>query len=237
MVTPAGELEAKLGYQFRNPDLLLRALTHRSRSAESALVEDRANNNEQLEFLGDSILGFLVSEALVRGHPSAQEGELSQWKAELVSATHLYRCALELGLGSYLLLGKGEERNGGRERKTLLADAVEAIIAAMFLDGGIEAARPFVQQHVLKTLEEPGSFDSIGRLNYKSALQEAVQSLGLPTPHYVTIEASGPEHAKVFTVEARVGERYTGRGTGTSKKNASQQAALALMKRLRTSTT
>ena len=235
MVTPVRELEAKLGYQFRNPELLVRALTHRSRSAETTLLEDRANNNEQLEFLGDSILGFLVSEALVRRDPSAQEGELSQWKAQLVSAAHLYRCALEVGLGSYLLLGKGEERNGGRERKTLLADAVEAIIAAMFLDGGMEAARRFVQQHVLKVMEEPESFDCIGRLNSKSVLQEAVQSLGLPTPHYVTIEASGPEHAKVFTVEARVGDRYAGRGTGTSKKNASQQAAQAVMEKLRES--
>lgn len=232
MTLPVGVLEAKLGYRFRSPELLIRALTHRSRSSEASDSED-SGNNEQLEFLGDSILGFLVSEALVLKYPSAQEGELSQWKAQLVSANHLHRCALELDVGPHLLVGKGEERNGGRERRTLLADAVEAILAAIYLDGGMNAVKPFVHDHILSVLEDPTSLESIGRLNFKSALQEAAQSLGLPTPRYSTVETSGPEHAKVFTVEARVGDSYVSRGSGSSKKNASQQAAHLLMEQLK----
>ncbi len=225
-------LGRKLGYQFRNPDVLVRALTHRSWPSEhgSALPED--NDNEQLEFLGDSVLGFIASESLVMRHPSVREGQLSQWKAHLVSATHLHGCALELGLGEYLRLGKGEERNGGRERKTLLANALEAVIAAIYLDGGVEAARAFIEEHVLSMLESPEDVESIGRLNHKSVLQERTQALGLPVPRYSTIETSGPEHAKIFTVEARVGNELASRATGTSKKTASQHAAQLLLEKL-----
>ena len=229
---PVEDLQAKLGYRFQNTKLLVRALTHRSRSSEADPTDD-TGNNEQLEFLGDSILGFVVSEALVFKNPSAQEGQLSQLKAQLVSAIHLHRCALELDLGAYLVLGKGEDRNGGRERKTLLADAVEAIIAAIFLDGGMEKSRKFIHDHVLDILKDPESMESIGQLNFKSALQETVQALGLPTPRYVTVDSSGPEHAKVFTVEARVGDRYASRGSGSSKKIASQDAAQSMVEQLR----
>jgi ribonuclease III len=226
------ELEKKLGYQFRDRELLVRALTHRSWLAERGALQPGSGDNEQLEFLGDSILGFVASESLVLRHPTIREGQLSQWKAQLVSSAHLYRCALGLDLGTYLLLGKGEDRNGGRERKTLLANALEAVIAAIHIDGGIDAARRFVVDHVLHFLESGDSFDSMGLINHKGMLHERAQALGLPPPQYTTIETSGPDHAKVFTVEVRIGENLVGRASGTSKKAAGQQAAEMLMGQL-----
>jgi ribonuclease-3 len=215
-------LEDDLGYRFANKKLLERALTHSSRVAERGA--GAADDNEQLEFLGDSVLGFVVSEALVEKHPSATEGRLSRWKSYLVSAAHLHHCAQTISLGDYLLLGRGEEQNGGRERKTLLANAVEAIIAAMYLDGGMEPSRAFIRKLVLSELDDLDE-ESFENSNSKSALQEWTQSLGLPIPRYATVETSGPEHAKLFTVEARVGDRFATRATGRSKKAASQEAA------------
>jgi ribonuclease-3 len=231
MSQPAEGLEQKLGYQFRNRELLLRALTHRSWVSErSSKLPD--TDNEQLEFLGDSVLGFLVSESLVARHPSAWEGQLSQWKAHLVSATHLHRCALKLGLGEHLRIGRGEERSGGRERKALLSNAFEAVIAALYLDGGVQPAREFVHTHVLDVIDEPEDIHALELLNFKSVLQERVQALGLPTPRYAIVETNGPEHAKVFVVEARVGSRFVSRAEGSSKKQASQQAAHLLIEQL-----
>jgi ribonuclease III len=223
----------KLGYRFRNRELLTRALTHRSWLSERGSPLPENADNEQLEFLGDSVLGFIVSEALVRRHPTAREGQLSQWKAQLVSSAHLHRCASALNLGQYLLLGKGEERNGGRQRKTLLANALEAIIAAIHMDGGIDAAREFIEDHVLADLDEGASLESIGLLNYKGLLHERAQALSLPAPQYLTVETSGPDHAKVFTVEVRIGERWRSRASGSSKKAASQQAAEMLIAQLK----
>ena len=191
-----------------------------------------SGDNEQLEFLGDSVLGFVVSEALVLRHPVAREGQLSQWKAHLVSSTHLHSCALALGLGEFLLLGKGEDQNGGRFRKTVLADAFEALIAAVLIDGGVEIARKFIEGHVLRGVKSVEDVESIGLLNYKSVLQERAQAMGFPVPRYLTVETSGPEHAKVFTVEVKLGDRFTCRATGTSKKAASQQAAQRLIRQL-----
>jgi ribonuclease III len=225
-------LEEKLGYQFRQPELLVRALTHCSWLAERASLPAENNDNEQLEFLGDSILGFIVSESLVIRHPSLREGQLSKWKAHLVSATHLHRCAADIGLGDHLLVGKGEERSGGRARKAILANALEAVIAAVHMDGGIEAARHFVEEHVLGPLENPEDVESIGLLNHKSVLQEKAQALGLPAPQYEIVETSGPEHAKIFTVEATIGDRFRSRGSGSSKKGASQQAAQLLLEQM-----
>jgi len=225
-------LEEKLGYRFRNRELLIRALTHRSWLSERVSPLPEVGDNEQLEFLGDSILGFVVSEALVLRHPSAREGSLSKWKAHLVSATHLHQCALKLGLGEHLQLGKGEDRNGGRERKTLLANALEAVIAALHIDGGIETARAFIDEHVLQVLENPEDVESIDALNFKSVLQERTQALGLPAPRYTIVESRGPEHAKIFTVEVRVGDANIGRASGPSKKSASQEAARLLLSQL-----
>ena len=230
MNPPLGGLENALGYRFANKDLLLRALTHSSRAAERGA--GAAADNEQLEFLGDSILGFVVSEALVERYPSASEGQLTRWKSYLVSATHLHRCACAIGLGEFLLLGRGEEQNGGRERKTTLANAVEAIIAATHLDGGILPARAFIHRIILGELQNLEN-DAFETSNAKSTLQEWTQAHGLPIPRYFTVETSGPEHAKSFTVEARVGE-FTYRATGPSKKAASQQAASLLLDQFKT---
>jgi ribonuclease-3 len=225
---PVDELESRLGYRFVNRQLLIRALTHRSRASE--LIGSNENtDNEQLEFLGDAVLGFIVSEALVEHHPEAREGELSQLKSHLVRASHLHRCAIALGIGEFLLLGKGEERSGGRERRTLLADGLEAVIGAIHLDGGIEAARHFVHCHIVNALEIPGDIEAMNESNHKSVLQERARALGLPVPRYITVDTMGPEHAKVFVVEGRIGERYSARGSATSKKAASQQAAAELL--------
>lgn len=232
MKAPIETLEEKLGYRFKNRALLRRALTHRSWVSERVSPMPEDADNEQLEFLGDSILGFVVSEALVLRDPNAREGQLSQWKAHLVSAAFLHRCALAIQLGDYLQLGKGEERNGGRQRKTLLADAFEAVIAALHLDGGMEVAREFIADHILCVLDRPEEVESIGLLNHKSVLQERTRVLGLPVPRYLTISSSGPEHAKIFTVEVRIGENIAFRATGSSKKSASQHAAEGLIKQL-----
>jgi ribonuclease-3 len=226
-------LEEKIGYRFHERELLVRALTHRSWLSERGSPMPESGDNEQLEYLGDAILGFVVSEALVIKYPSAREGQLSQWKAHLVSSAILHQRARTLELGEFLRLGKGEERNGGRERKTLLANAFEALIAAMHLDGGIEIARTFIHEHVLRGMESPQDVEAIGLLNHKSVLQEWTQALGLPIPRYFTVATSGPEHAKVFTVEARAGERLISRATGTSKKAASQRAAERLIEQLK----
>jgi len=232
MESPIEALEEILRYRFEDRALLLRALTHRSWLSERGSPMPENGDNEQLEFLGDSILGFIVSEALILRDPGAREGQLSQRKAHLVSAAYLHRCALALNLGHYLRLGKGEERNGGRERRTLLADAFEALIAAMHLDGGMDAARHLIQERVLSALENPSEIESIGLLNHKSILQERTRAMGLPLPRYSTVSATGPEHAKTFTVEARIGDNLASRATGASKKAASQLAAERLIQKL-----
>lgn len=232
MPLPIERLEERLGYQFKDRELLFRALTHRSCAAEKGALE--SNDNEQFEFLGDAVLGFVVSEALLARLALAREGELSQWKSHLVSATHLYRCALALELGEFLFLGKGEERNGGRERKTVLANAFEALIAALHLDGGIEIAKTFILKRVLTGVDEVDG-GNVELLNHKSVLQERTQAMGLPIPRYATVGTSGPEHAKMFTVEVRVGDKFTGRAIGSSKKVASQLAAEAALRQMQDS--
>jgi ribonuclease III len=229
MTPPIERLEEKLGYQFKNRELLFRALTHRSCAAE--FPPDQCPDNEQLEFLGDSVLGFVVSEALVAKFPAAREGDLSQWKSHLVSAAYLHHCALAVELGDFLRLGKGEEKSGGRTRKTVLANAFEALIAAIHLDGGIDVAKNFVTSCVLSGVQVDDG--AIELLNHKSVLQERTQAMGLPMPRYSTVGTAGPEHAKVFTVEARVGDTLSERATGSSKKAASQHAAQMLIGRLK----
>jgi ribonuclease-3 len=188
-------------------------------------------DNEQLEFLGDSVLGFVTSEALVARHPHATEGQLSRWKAHLVSAAHLHQCALALGLGEFLLLGKGEDRNGGRERRSLLADALEAVIAALFLDGGMEAARAFIEDNIL--LQFAGDLDELSLSNnQKVELQNLARTLNLPPPRYSVVGEEGPDHAKTFTVEVRLGDSVSARARGTTKRNASLLAARRLLDHL-----
>jgi ribonuclease III len=224
-------LESRLGYEFRNRELLQRALTHRSWLEGRAHTEAAQQDNEQLEFLGDAVLGFVTSEALVLRHANASEGQLSRWKAHLVSAAHLHRCALLLGLGEFLVLGKGEERNGGRERRALLADALEALIAALFLDGGMDIARAFIQKNIL--LQFADDLDELSLSNnQKVDLQNLAKGLGLPPPRYSVVGEEGPDHAKIFTVEVRLGESASARARGTTKRNASLLAARELLDKL-----
>ena len=220
------KLQAVIGYQFRNAELLTRALTHKSRAFETNSQQpERLPDNEQLEFLGDAILGFLISEVLVARHPSFLEGQLSKLKAYLVSATHLHNVAVTLDLGAYLYLGRGEEMSGGRSKRALLSDAVEALIAAMYADGGIDPVRRFVLDRVVASFDDELAEDEDLVVDYKSALQEAAIARGLPVPRYVLVRETGPEHRKTFTVEARVGPLFAERSEGTSKKTAGQRAA------------
>jgi len=232
---PAG-LELKLNYRFSDPELLRRALVHSSLANEVRTAGTPVNDNEQLEFLGDSVLGFLVAEALVRRSPAAREGELSRQKAHLVSAAHLHGVARRLDLGSYLELGRSEEMSGGRSKKTLLVDGLEAVIAAIYLDGGIEAARVFVTGHVLDAPysgdEEAGTDIQPAITNFKSALQELAQSRNMPQPRYAVVREKGPEHSKTFTVEVRVGRAWSGQAEGRTKKVAAQRAARSVYERL-----
>ncbi len=222
-------LEEVIGYRFKRPELIERALTHRS-SVYEKHAEGAAADNEQLEFLGDAILGFLVSDMLLAGRPEFPEGRLSKLKAHLVSASHLHEVALQIGLGGHLRLGRGEELSGGREKKALLANALEAVIAAIYLDGGIEPARDFVARHVSAGAEVSGL--DMEMTDYKSALQERAQALKLPQPRYSIVEERGPEHAKTFLVEARVGRDWSSRAEGLSKKSASQRAAQDVLRQL-----
>ena len=223
-------LEAVLDYRFTDRALLERALTHKSRVYEKNL-KSVLNDNEQFEFLGDSILGFIVSELLISRYPDYPEGRLSKIKAHLVSASHLYRVAHDLCLGDHLLLGRGEEMSGGRTKPALLANAMEALIAALYLDGGIDAARGFVTRKIVGDFEPPEE-GSDKMLDYKSALQEMAQALKLPQPRYSIIEERGPEHAKTFLVEVRVGREWASRAEGLSKKSAGQRAAQLVLQQL-----
>jgi ribonuclease-3 len=230
-------LELRLNYQFSDPELLRRALTHSSLANESRTgAVSPLNDNERLEFLGDSILGFLISEALVLRFPLCNEGELSRMKAHLVSAAHLHGVSRRLDVGVYLELGRSEEMSGGRAKKTLLVDALEAIMAAIYLDGGLEAARNFVAGHVLDAPfsgdVEAGTDIQPAITNFKSALQELAQSRKLPQPRYAIVRERGPEHSKVFTVEVRVGKDWTGQADGRTKKIAAQRAARGVYERL-----
>jgi ribonuclease-3 len=230
-------LEAKIGHHFSNPELLRRAVTHSSlaneiRNGPSTPLSD----NEQLEFLGDSVLGFLIAEALVMRFPGYREGDLSRLKAHLVSAAHLHGVSRRLDLGSCLELGRSEEMSGGRLKKTLLVDALEALIAAVYLDGGVEAARRLVSGHVLDapfTADiEAGTDIQPAITNFKSALQELAQARKLPQPRYAIVRERGPEHAKTFTVEVRLGKEWSGQAEGRTKKVAAQRAARTVYERL-----
>jgi ribonuclease-3 len=224
------ELEQTLTYTFRDRKLLERALTHKSRVHERS--GDGARDNEQLEFLGDAILGFIVSECLVRRFPAYPEGRLSKLKAHLVSAARLHEVAQDLALGEFLFLGRGEEMSGGREKRALLSDALEALIAALYLDAGLETVRGFVESRVIDSLVVHDEGLDSAVTDYKSALQEMAQVLKLPPPRYVIIAEDGPEHAKTFTVEVRLGKEWTSQAQGLSKKAAGQKAAQHVLRQL-----
>ena len=225
-------LEASLGHCFAARDLLLRALTHKSLEKKSPGGANSIDN-EQLEFLGDSILGFVVSVCLVSRYPSYPEGRLSKLKAHLVSAAHLHTVAQSLDLGAYLHLGRGEEMSGGREKPALLANALEAVIAAIYLDAGIEPARDFIVRKLVDEWDLTDSSEQDRVSDFKTALQERAQALGLSQPRYIIAKENGPEHAKTFIVEVRVGPSFSARGEGPSKKSAGQSAAKAVLEQMR----
>lgn len=225
------DLEATLGHTFRDRDLLVRALTHRSFSSESKTSSFQPDN-EQLEFFGDAILGFVISDSLIASHPGFPEGKLSRAKSHLVSARHLHHVAQTIGLGEYLQLGRGEERGGGRGKPSLLANAMEALIAALYLDGGMDAARPFILRYIqIEILSAAPEGDA---LNYKGLLWERAGAEKLPKPEYMVLETTGPAHAPVFRIEARLGALFSGTGEGSSKKAAEQRAAQALLESMTT---
>ncbi|MCF2595225.1 ribonuclease III [Pseudoflavonifractor phocaeensis] len=218
-------LEEKLGYTFQNQKLLENALTHSSCANES---RGRLSSNERLEFLGDSILGMVVADHLYRNHPDLPEGELTRTRAALVCEESLVEVAQELGLGEYLRLGKGEEAGGGRQRPSIRADAVEAVLAAVYLDGGIGSARKIIQKYILSRevagLTKPH--------DYKTALQELVQRESGQVLRYRLTGEEGPDHNKRFFVAVELNGNCVGSGTGRSKKEAEQMAAKAAIEAL-----
>ncbi len=215
-------LEARLGYRFRDRGLLEHALTHKSKAHEdpSGGVVD----NESLEFLGDAVLGLVVADALFRAFPRSSEGQKSKIKANLVSTTALAEMANALGLGDHMILGRGEEKTGGRRKPALLADTCEALIAALYIDGGLDAARGFILRELGSHIEEARQPGFFGR-DHKSRLQERLQSLGRSLPHYRVSAESGPEHRKLFVVQVTVDDVQLAQAEGRTKKDAEQEAA------------
>lgn len=223
-------LEKKLGHSFRQRALLEQALTHSSHAREN---QGNGPDNEQREFLGDAVLGLVTSHELFRRFPEHQEGQLSKLKAHLVSAEHLVRAAKRLRVGAHLRLGKGEEKSGGRTKATLLADALEAILAALYLDAGFDVTENFIMEKILtpelRRLEKHPD-EAPAMADFKSRLQEVVHATGRPQPVYSVMKEQGPAHRRIFTVEARiqtpVGEfEFAALGKGASKKRAEQNAA------------
>ncbi len=219
-------LQQIIDYEFRDLNFLRRALTHRSFANEQP--EPRPVHNEALEFLGDAVLEFLVSAWLLELYPTQKEGTLSKLRAFVVSAANLQTHAVRLKLGDFLLLNRGEEKTGGRHKSHLLVDAYEALIAAVYLDGGIESAREFVKREFQTTFAEMNPHD-LTATDYKTALQESLQSHGLPTPKYAIIEKQGPDHRRIFQVELRVNGKRLSTGQGTTIKSAHQDAARAAL--------
>jgi len=217
-------LEEKLGYSFQDTSVLEHALTHSSYANES---RGRYTSNERLEFLGDSVLGMVVADHLYRTHPDMPEGELTRTRAALVCEESLVEVAQELGLGDYLRLGKGEELCGGRQRPSIQADAVEAVLAAVYLDGGIGSARKIIHRYILSRAQKPS-----GHRDYKTALQELVQRESGQVLTYRLTREEGPDHAKVFWVEVCLNDVVVGSGKGHSKKEAEQMAAKAAIEGL-----
>ena len=220
------DLEAAIGYRFKNITLLQRALTHSSYANE--YWRDSLMSNERLEFLGDSILGMVVAEHLYRTFSDRPEGELTRMRADMVCEASLARIAVRLDLGKHLLLGNGEEQSGGRKRSSILADAVESVIAASFLDGGMAAAESIIRRFVLSDVPA----GKLKNLDYKTALQELVQQKKSQQLIYRLAGETGPDHAKEFVVEVLLNGKVVGTGNGSSKKRAEQDAARVAMETL-----
>jgi ribonuclease III len=224
-------LQQAIGYRFRDRGLLEHAMTHTSRANED--VSGGVVDNESMEFLGDALLGFIVADMLFREFPRFDEGQKSKTKAAVVSTATLAKQAERLRLGDHLLLGRGEEKTGGRRKQALLADTYEALLAAIYLDGGVEHARAFIVREFAPLLDEVRR-DGVAGQDYKSALQELLQSRDLPLPDYRLIATAGPDHRKLFEIEVSVRGESLAAATGASKKEAEQEAARAALEKLRT---
>ena len=222
------ELEKKLGYTFRDPELLRAALYHSSYANEHRAGGLRSN--ERLEFLGDSVLGFVTAEFLFCQHPDLPEGDLTRIRAALVCEQSLYEVAQKLGLGQYLKLGRGEEAGGGRERISILADATEAVFAAVYLDGGIEAASALIHRCLLDAEKEEVVEER--RRDYKTLLQEHIQRKAGQELTYCMVREEGPDHAKTFVTEVQLNGAAIGEGSGHSKKESEQMAAKSALEKL-----
>jgi len=242
-------LEESLGHSFQRRELLEQALTHSSQAREVETLSTGSispggvsfiGDNEMLEFLGDAVLGLATSETLFHRFPEFQEGQLSKLRAHLVGQRHLLRVAEQLQIGEYMRLGRGEEKSGGRNKASLLVDALEAILAALYIDGGWPVARDFI----VRVIVEPElahmnlETSAIPVMDFKSALQEALQARGGPQPVYALVKEEGPEHKKTFTVEVRLPEpasgQFVGRAQGPTKKRAEQEAARQVLEHLAT---
>lgn len=224
----AKELERKLGVVLKDHDLLKRALTHKSYANEYKLGAQA--HNERLEFLGDAVLEVCVSHLLMERFPNDPEGELSKLRAAVVNETELARLARELDLGHYLYIGRGEEQTGGREKPSLLSNTFEAILGAIYLDRGFARAFQFVRKHYRTSIEEVS--ETGFAQDYKTRLQEAVQAVFKTIPQYKLIRSFGPDHAKIFEVQLLINEEAYGSGTGSSKKQAEQEAAREALAKL-----
>jgi len=223
------ELQERVGYRFKDRGLLEHSLTHKSRAAEDA--SGGVADNESLEFLGDAVLGLVVAEMLFRKYPHYDEGQKSKIKASVVSTQALARRAEQIQLGEHLLLGRGEEKTGGRFKQALLADGYEALIAALYLDGGLPAAAGFLERELTEAIELGAGEQVVGQ-DYKSALQERLQALGQPLPDYRVAAESGPDHRKQFTIDVVVAGDVLGTASGKAKKEAEQEAARLALERL-----
>ena len=220
------DLEKKIGYRFQEFSLLEHAMRHSSFCNEQKM--DKLQNNERMEFLGDAVLELVTSEFLYTKYPKMPEGEATRKRASMVCEQTLALCAKELELGSYLFLGKGEELTGGRDRASVTSDALEALIGAIYLDGGFTNAKEFIEKYVLNGIEEKQLF-----FDSKTIFQEMMQSVTNEVIHYELIGQEGPDHCKTFEVELFVGERSAGKGTGKSKKAAEQAAAYDAIKKIK----
>ena len=220
------ELEHRIGYTFQDFALLKKAMSHSSYVNEEHLPKYECN--ERLEFLGDAVLELVSSEFLFHNNPKLPEGELTKTRASMVCEPSLAMCARDIGLGDYLLLGKGEEATGGRKRDSITSDAMEALIGAIYLDGGFTNAKEFIHHFILTDLEDKKLF-----YDSKTILQEIVQANMTGNVSYELIDEQGPDHNKIFEVEARIGGKAWGRGKGSSKKSAEQQAAYEAILNLR----
>lgn len=226
-----GPLEARIGYKFRDLGLLEHALTHRSRAHEDAT--GGVIDNESLEFLGDAVLGFVIADLLFTRYPTHSEGYKSKVKAGIVSAASLGRLAEEIGLGQFVLLGRGEEKTGGRQKQAILADSFEALIAAIYLDGGIDPARAFILSLFSPLVSAAGerAAEASFTEDWKSAFQEWSQANGRGLPRYRLAATEGPDHRRLFEIELSIGGEVVARASGKSKKEAEQAAAKAALSR------